>query len=75
MLRLYQELAKPMVFDADALNALAAESEALAHPGGPRVLTPHPGEFARLIGRKLDGRRPQRGGRPAGGPIAASWSC
>jgi NAD(P)H-hydrate epimerase len=55
VLRLYQELAKPMVFDADALNALAAESEALAHPGGPRVLTPHPGEFARLIGRKLDG--------------------
>ena len=57
VVRLYQELAKPMVFDADALNALAAESEALAHPGGPRVLTPHPGEFARLIGRKLDGGR------------------
>ena len=55
VVRLYQEMAKPMVFDADALNALAAESEALAHPGGPRVLTPHPGEFARLIGRKLDG--------------------
>ena len=55
VVRLYQEIAKPMVFDADALNALAAESEALAHPGGPRILTPHPGEFARLIGRKLDG--------------------
>ncbi|MEN6449381.1 MAG: NAD(P)H-hydrate dehydratase, partial [Thermoguttaceae bacterium] len=55
VVRLYQEIAKPMVLDADALNALAAESESLAHPGGPRVLTPHPGEFARLIGRKLDG--------------------
>ena len=55
VLRLYQEIAKPMVFDADALNALATESEALAHPGGPRILTPHPGEFARLIGRKLEG--------------------
>ena len=53
--RLYQELAKPMVFDADALNALAAEPEVLARPGGPRILTPHPGEFTRLIGRKLDG--------------------
>lgn len=53
--RLYRETAKPMVFDADALNALAAEPAALAHPGGPRVLTPHPGEFAGLIGKKLDG--------------------
>jgi ADP-dependent NAD(P)H-hydrate dehydratase len=51
--RLYQEIAKPMLFDADALNALACEPETLAHPGGPRILTPHPGEFARLIGRKL----------------------
>ena len=53
--RLYRETAKPMVFDADALNALAIEPAALAHPGGPRILTPHPGEFARLIGKKLDG--------------------
>jgi ADP-dependent NAD(P)H-hydrate dehydratase len=55
VVRLYQEIDKPMVFDADALNALAAESDALVHPGGPRILTPHPGEFARLIGRKLEG--------------------
>ena len=53
--RLYQEIAKPMLFDADALSALATEPDVLAHPGGPRILTPHPGEFARLIGRKLDG--------------------
>jgi ADP-dependent NAD(P)H-hydrate dehydratase len=52
--RLYREIAKPMVFDADALNALAAQPEALGHAGGPRILTPHPGEFARLTGRKLD---------------------
>lgn len=53
--RLYREVAKPMLFDADALNALAAQSEGLAQPGGPRILTPHPGEFARLLGRKLEG--------------------
>jgi ADP-dependent NAD(P)H-hydrate dehydratase len=53
--RLYHEIDKPMVLDADALNALATDPEVLTHPGGPRVLTPHPGEFARLIGRKLDG--------------------
>jgi ADP-dependent NAD(P)H-hydrate dehydratase len=55
VVRLYQEIAKPMVFDADALNALAGEPESLAHPGGPRIVTPHPGEFARLVGRKLEG--------------------
>jgi NAD(P)H-hydrate epimerase len=54
VLRLYREIAKPMVFDADALNALSTEPETLAHPGGPRILTPHPGEFARLINRKLE---------------------
>jgi NAD(P)H-hydrate epimerase len=53
VLRLYREIAKPMVFDADALNALATEPETLVHPGGPRILTPHPGEFARLIDGKL----------------------
>lgn len=47
---LYTHVAKPMVVDADGLNALAARPEALARPAGPRVLTPHPGEFARLLG-------------------------
>ncbi len=48
--RLYQHLPQPMVVDADALNALAARPEILARPAGPRILTPHPGEFARLLG-------------------------
>lgn len=47
---LYCEAKSPGVFDADALNALATRPEALRHPGGPRILTPHPGEFQRLIG-------------------------
>jgi ADP-dependent NAD(P)H-hydrate dehydratase len=57
---LYREIEKPMVVDADALNALAAQPEVLAAPGGPRILTPHPGEFARLIGKKLEGPRRQK---------------
>jgi NAD(P)H-hydrate epimerase len=47
--RLYERFTGPAVFDADALNAIAKAPKSLAKPGGPRVLTPHPGEFARLI--------------------------
>jgi NAD(P)H-hydrate epimerase len=50
--KLYRELKLPMVVDADALNALSREPAAFASPGGPRVLTPHPGEFGRMIGRE-----------------------
>jgi NAD(P)H-hydrate epimerase len=52
---LYQGLSLPMVCDADALNALSTNSELLSHHAGPRVLTPHPGEFARLVGHKYPG--------------------
>lgn len=38
---------KPMVLDADGLNLLALEPRPFA---GPTVLTPHPGEAARLLG-------------------------
>ena len=39
----------PAVFDADGLNHLAKAAN-LSAPGGPRVMTPHPGEAARLLG-------------------------
>lgn len=48
-------IASPMVVDADALFALAERRQSLAAPGGPRVLTPHPGEFARLVGSMPEG--------------------
>jgi len=51
VIRLYQESKVPMVVDADALNILAAQPEVLRNPPAPRILTPHPGEMARLIGR------------------------
>jgi NAD(P)H-hydrate epimerase len=41
------------VVDADALNVLGGEIEALAARRGPLVLTPHPGEAARLLGREI----------------------
>lgn len=40
------ESGKPLVVDADALNLLARQAETL----GDAVLTPHPGEAARLLG-------------------------
>jgi NAD(P)H-hydrate epimerase len=40
----------PLVLDADALNNLAPHLDRLGPPGRPTVLTPHPGEFARLSG-------------------------
>lgn len=46
--------AKPLVLDADALNAIAyseAIADSVAHRRtGPTILTPHPAEAARLLG-------------------------
>ncbi len=39
----------PMVIDADAINALARDREILKSIKAPAVLTPHPGEMARLL--------------------------
>jgi len=52
---LYETIRQPAVFDADGLNALAARPETLTRAGGPRVLTPHPGEFGRLLGNRTAG--------------------
>ncbi len=42
---------KPLILDADGLNALAKHStDTLARRTPPTILTPHPGEFARLLG-------------------------
>ena len=58
--QLVARVAKPMVVDADGLNALVGLTETLARSGYPRVLTPHLGEASRLTGEtpeRLEGRR------------------
>jgi len=56
---LFESVDRPGVFDADALNLLGAHPAALksrarsSDVGPPRVLTPHPGEFARLISSEI----------------------
>jgi NAD(P)H-hydrate epimerase len=54
---LLRQRAVPAVLDADALNALAADPAALAGLAaleGPLLLTPHPGEMARLCGLTVE---------------------
>jgi NAD(P)H-hydrate epimerase len=41
----------PLVVDADALNILAADTALWGKLGSSLVLTPHPGEMGRLIGK------------------------
>lgn len=48
--RLAVDLDMPLVLDADALNALASDVTVLTRRTSPTVLTPHPGEMARLLG-------------------------
>lgn len=51
---LLQEARQPLILDADALNVLQGRADLLAaSTGRPLVLTPHPGEFARLAGRTV----------------------
>ncbi len=45
---------KPMVLDADALNIIASDIELLSMLPKDSVLTPHPGEFRRLVGKWKD---------------------
>ncbi len=44
---------RPMVVDADGLTALVGHLEALRGARAARLLTPHPGEAARLLGTSI----------------------
>jgi hydroxyethylthiazole kinase-like uncharacterized protein yjeF len=46
---LIERAERPMVLDADGLNILAEDVSTLKRCRGPRLLTPHPGEMARLF--------------------------
>src|SRR5262249_53536179 len=59
--RIVTECRAPIVVDADALNALAADPSPLtarvAAGSPPAVLTPHAGEYARLAGTPVGADR------------------
>lgn len=48
--KVVRECTCPLVIDADGLNALAGDVSVLAEKKAEIVLTPHPGEMARLTG-------------------------
>ncbi len=41
---------KPLVLDADGINAISVNINILKRSAAPKILTPHPGEMARLLG-------------------------
>lgn len=47
------KIEKPIVLDADGLNAFATHPEELKKSLSPLILTPHPGEMARLTGKDI----------------------
>jgi hydroxyethylthiazole kinase-like uncharacterized protein yjeF len=51
--KLLTEVPRPMVVDADALSALAGHLDVLDGAAAARVLTPHPGEMARMLGTTI----------------------
>ncbi len=52
--------AGPLLLDADALNAFAGRAQELARPRGALLLTPHPGEAARLLGEDIGAGEAER---------------
>ena len=49
--KLIETASAPLVIDADGLNAIARDAGVLNKLQAPAVLTPHPGEMARLTGK------------------------
>jgi len=63
----------PLVVDADGLNNLSTDVAVLTQTESPVVLTPHPGEMARLAGKLPLEVQADRAGTAAG--FAAKYGC
>jgi len=73
ILALLERVRLPAVLDADALNALAPDPSVLAGLTSPVVLTPHPGEMARLSQRTVEEVQADRLGLAA--EKARAWNA
>ena len=54
---LIRQVKAPIVLDADGLGAISGNLDILKNSAGPLILTPHPGEYARLGGDLSSGDR------------------
>ena len=61
----------PLLLDADGLNALCAHIDILEHKRCEAVLTPHPGEMARLCGKSIEEIQADREGTASA--FAVRW--
>lgn len=71
--QLLAALSIPTVVDADGLNALAAAGRWWQPVRAPLVLTPHPGEFARLTGEPAPASDDDAARAAAASEAAARW--
>ncbi len=53
LLELVNSYSNPLVIDADGINSLCSHIDKLKERTGETVLTPHPGEMARLTGKTV----------------------
>ena len=63
------QLPAPLLIDGDGLTAIAGHPDITLHRNAPTILTPHPGEMARLLGvsvRDVQGNRLESALRAAG---------
>jgi ADP-dependent NAD(P)H-hydrate dehydratase / NAD(P)H-hydrate epimerase len=67
-------LSVPTVVDADGLNALAEEERWWHKLRAPLVLTPHPGEFARLTRQSAPDANDDEGRAAAAAAAALRWN-
>ena len=68
-----EKITTPVVIDADAITALAGHTELLVAMEAPKVLTPHPGEMARLTG--LDAAEINRNRIAIAARYAQEWNA
>lgn len=59
---LLNEVSVPIIIDADGINVLCAHQDILKGRKGPLILTPHPGEMARLLNMSVQDIQRERVG-------------
>lgn len=71
--KIIESFSKPLIIDADALNVLSGNVDILTKTKIPKILTPHPGEMARLTG--LTRREVQNNRKEVARDFAQKYNC